>query len=563
VHPETTHFSGAIPRVEQVLDLIVLLVLLGASLRLARRWVQGDDLREHAGIIVTTSALCLVALGLRIVLFPPSFVHANFRGPWLVDGILAAPRPSEPLASYGQVSFLLLGTITRAVGEPRFETIAWTNAVVSVLSLAVVGVLAARWTGKLASLPLAVAVGALQPALARTGCSEDAHVLGAFFGLVALVAIDAYAARGDRTTLVLAIASAVLMVGSRQTYYAWAPCIVGMGIARGGRLLLRRPEMIVGTLVLGVALVLRLVTTAINEPAQVSMLSAALAGPGILWALLSRHPLFDLGRYALVLLPLEVLGVVAMRDPKVRRACLVFFLVTFVVTLPFGFSLPGVECSFRTPVLYLGVAFAASGAEFLWRWRPYGLAPIGLAIASPLVLPTWHELREVSPLTREYLFVRDVASPLLPRSFTLAEILATDPMPSYRLAPGALASNLAVTRKDVRALGPEDSESDPAFLLVGLQCRARSALELAGYTRKVETLPLVELRDVALRALRDEIPGGEVPGGMREECARQLVGAEPAGPELVIERAANENPFALYGPTPVSVRFWRLHAHPP
>jgi hypothetical protein len=559
VHPETTHFAASVLRVEQSIDLLLLILALGAGGVLLWRAIASGHVGRRRRVIETTAALALGALCLRLWLFPPAFVHANFRGPRLVDDILAMPRPAMNLGSYGQVTFLVLGALARVFGH-RFESVAVTNACFGVATLVVLGALAARWTGRAVCAPFAVAVGVLQPALARTACSEDAHVLGGLLGLIALLAIDVYVDRDDGMALLLAVAAAALMVGSRQTYYPWAPAVVLMGVARGGWGIFRRGEMWVAAVAILLALALRLLSTLVNEPAQLGILPAALANPRLVWTLLLRHPLLDIGRFALGSLPLGVLGIVAMRGAPMLRGYLLLLAATFVVTLPMGFPLPGVECSFRTPVLLLGLVAVASGAERLWRVRPrgLGLAPLGLAIAAPVVLPTWALYREVTPATREYLFVRDVAGAALPASFVLAEIRAVDPMPSYRLAGAALPRAVPLRRADARTLSPEDRASGRVYFLGGLQCRARSLLELAGYTQKVETLPMKDLAAIALMGFQGRVPGGVAPSTTREECARLLRDAEPVGPLLVIDHVPPEDPFVLYGDAPVPIQLWRL-----
>jgi hypothetical protein len=563
MHPVTTWFAGTEPRVEQVLVAVLLVVLLAAGARSSWRAIQRGTWRAHRRLAATTAALAVATLAARLAAFPPSFVHANFRGPALVDAMLRWPHPAEELGSYGQATSFLLGAAAASLGR-RFEVVATSNAVAGVVALVLAGALAARWTGRLRCLPLALALGALSPELARLACSEDAHVLGAVFGLAALLAIDVYAARRDRAALVAAVAAAALMVDSRQTYYAWAPCVVAMGAARGGRRLWARPDFILASLAIGLALVGRLVATGVNEPMQVAMPILAFSSARIVGALVVHHPLLDVTRHALPLLPFELVGLFALRRAPMRRAVLALLAVTFVVTLPFGFPLPGVECSFRLPLLLLALALAAAGAELLWSAHVAGRVGVALAVGAPILLPSWRELRRASPVTQEYLFVRDVAARSLGRTFTLAELRAVDPMPAYRLADGALPLDATITRVDVRRLSAADLSRAPVYFLAGVQCRARSALELGGFTQKVETLSADDLRAVLVAPMEHRIVGGAPPPStMRAECAALLDRAAPAGPESLIAAPDEENPFALYGDAPITLRFYRLTAAPP
>ena len=559
VHAITTSLSSGVLRIEQLAAAALLLVLVVSACVVVRRVASERVFSQNAGIVRATLALALAVLALRLALFPPSFVHANLHGPTIVDDILGAPAVAGGRGrGFGQTTFLVLGLVARLAGR-TFETVARTNAVCGVASLVVAGLLAARWSGRAVCLPLALAVGALQPALARIACSEDAHVMAGFFGLLALLAADRYGERRDRAALVLAVASTCLMLDSRQTFYPWAFFVPAVILARGGRAVARQPEALAAFAVIAGAMTLRLLETGASEPAQVLILPAALGSVRSLGALLVHHPLLDVRRYALGSLPLEVLGIVTARRWLGWRVYAVLLAATFLFTLPFGFPAVGVECSFRTPALLLAVVAAAWGAERLWRGGPYLRAAfLALAVVGPVVLPSWSALREPTPITLEYLFVRDVARPALGARFEIAELAPRDPMPSYRLA----RFEIDAPRVDVYALPQADLARGQVYFLRGLQCRARSGLELTGVTSKVETLPFSQLRDMAVPAFEHTRPAGASSSEQRPECTRILAGAEPVGPALTIDAGSDENPFVFYGDDSVQVQFYRLRPPP-
>ncbi len=546
-------------RVEQLVAVALLLVLLVSASVVLRRLAAEGAFSRNARVVYATLALALTALALRLALFPPSFVHANFHGPTILDDILGEPAVAAGRgSSFGQATFLVLGLVAR-VGGRTFETVARTNAVCGIGSLVLAGLLAARWSGRVVCLPLAVAVGALQPALARISCSEDAHGLAGFFGLLAFVAADRYGERRDRAALVVAVAATCLMLDSRQTFYPWAFFVPAVILARGGRAVVKQPEALAAVVVIAVAMAMRLLETGASEPAQVLILPAALGSVRSLGALLFHHPLLDVRRYALGSLPLEALGIVTARRAPGWRVYVALLAATFLVTLPFGFPAVGVECSFRTPVLLLAVVAGAWGGERLWRLGPYLRAAIlTLAVAAPVVLPSWRVLREPTPVTREYLFVRDVARPALGSAFEVAELPSKDPMPSYRLA----RFEIDAPRVDAASPSQADLAGGRLYFLRGLQCRARSGLELMGVTRKVETLSFSQLADMAVPAFEHSRPAGASLSKQRPECTRILAGAEPVGPTLTLDDAPDEDPFVFYGDDPVQIQFYRLRPPP-
>ena len=541
---------------EQWADGVLLAAFVVATLiALARGWRAGAW-RAQKRVILATIALSIGTLVVRLALCAPTFLHANFRGLRIVDQIIGFPHANENLENYGQLAFLVLGLIAKVFG-PSLRTIATTNVVCGVATLALAGWCAARWTGRAWCAPLVVLVGALQPALIRVASSEDVHGLAVLFGWVSLVAIDVYATARDRAALATGVLAAVLMVFTRQTLYVWALAVVGMAIARSGWAILRRNEFRVGTVVILAAVAFRVVTTLRDEPVQIVLPAIMFTSGGMLVDLVRFHPIFDVTRFALLLLPLEILGVVAIvRSSPVWRGYLVFLFAVFVITLPFGFPGPGVECSFRLPVMSLALVAAAAGAERLVRAGWASRALLLAAVLSPIALPTWAMLRERSAPLQEYEYIL-AAARLLPERAVWVDIRAHEPMPGYRIPNHALhVEGRRVWRFAVNEIRPED-RAGPMFFLAGVQCRGRSVAELSGFDFTHATL--AELAEffrapVAHRVFRDVVAESTI----RAECEALLERAEPVGPPLLIEHPISENPFVLYGDAPIVVQLMRI-----
>lgn len=529
--------------------------VVAAAIALWRGWRAGAW-RAQKGVIAATIALFVGVLVARLALCAPTFLHANFRGLRIVDQIIGFPHANENLENYGQLAFLVLGAIAKVFG-PTLRTIATANVVFGVATLALAGWCTARWTGRAWCAPLVVLVGALQPALIRVASSEDVHGLAVLFGWTSLVAIDVYATTRDRAALTTGVLAAVLMVFTRQTLYVWALAVVGMAIARGGWAIARRTELRIGAFVIVAAVVFRVMTTLREEPVQIVLPAIMFTSVGLLVDLLRFHPIFDLTRFALLLLPLEILGVVVLvRSSPVWRGYLLSLFAVFVVTLPFGFPGASVECSFRLPVMSLVLVAAGAGAERLVRAGWASRAALLAVVLSPMALPTWAMLRERSAPLQEYEYLL-TASHLLPERAVWVDIRAREPMPGYRIPNHALhVEGHRVWRFAVEEVRPED-RAGPMFFLAGVQCRGRSVAELSGFD--FTHAPLAGLREffrapVAHRVYRDVV----APSTIRPECQALLEHAEAVGPPLIIEHPISENPFVFYGDAPIVVQLMRI-----
>src|SRR5581483_2969478 len=200
--------------------------------------------------------------------------------------------------------FIVLGALARLFGR-SFTTVVVVNQVVAVIGLGFAGWAAARWTGRRECAPLVVLLGALAPALARVAGSEDAHNLAVAFGCVALVAMDVYAVERERAALIVAAAAAALAVSTRQSMYLWAPGVFALGLWRGGWALLGRAEFLAAGALVAFTLGVRVTSTLESEPSAVTLIFPMFSSPHLLAALIRHHPLFDVGRFAALLLPLS------------------------------------------------------------------------------------------------------------------------------------------------------------------------------------------------------------------------------------------------------------------
>ncbi len=555
--PSRWYAQGGGPRIEQAVDLLLLLALAVAGLVALRREAKRGTLRANRTVIAATAGAALLALGVRLAVCAPTFLLPNCHGGTFVNETFLFPEPVTGLGSVGQASFLVLGAVARLFGR-RFEVVVAANQVVGVLVLSCAGWLAARWTSRPWCAPLAVLLGALQPALARVAASEDPHNLAVLWGLLAFVAFDVYASSFDRLALVAATAADGLMVATHQTLYPWAPAIFAVAVARGGRAAARRPGLGIAAAAVAAVLVARLVIGRI-EPIELMMFPVVFFRPSVLATLVIHHPLFDMARYALLLLPLEVYGAVGLG--RVRRPYLALAAFTFLMTLPFGFPEPGMELSLRLPMTALALVSAAAGAERLFRTRWLGAGATAFAALSPAALSGFAVLRSVSPQLDEYRFVRDQVRGL-PSMLALVELPTREPAPGCRVSDAMFPEARAVYRFDPAKLTAADVQSQPYYFLAGLRCRAYSVAELAGVSgRNVGFAEIQGLLSAPIEGhtYRDVRP----PPYLRPECRALLAHAEPFGPSLVIEKPVSENPFLLYADAPpVTVQMVRLTAPP-
>jgi hypothetical protein len=453
------------------------------------------------------AAWLLVGL-LRHVLAAPSFVHANLHGSQLVGAIFEFPTPAAHRASYGQFSFLALGALCRVLGQ-RIEVLFACQQVISWLTLAGLGWLSVRWTGRSRTAWLVLALGALHPGLLRLAASEDAHVLATALGVAALVALDRWAQERRPADWLAGTGCLILAVHTRQTLYLWPLLAWGLVWARWQPQSARNHDHWWAWLgcALSCGVVAARVWSSVQDHSEQTTLIALpmmLQSPELLWAMLRRHPLLDLSRFAPPLTIGCVLAVMRVRwrpsDGHRWPTWLAVALLAYgLLTLPFAFALPGVELSFRLPVLTLAVLAAATAWDERLPQLPTGRAWLGgllLAVGGllPLAWPSWQVVRQTSTDLAEYRFIRDNLDHL-PAEFELLAPPDRDPLPAW--TPPLHLFRQAGQRVQVVSLKRLTQRPEPHLPLVwidGVACVGRSVLEIGPRTPD-------QLRDVGVAEL--------------------------------------------------------------
>src|SRR5262249_46021861 len=155
------------------------------------------------------------------------------------------------------------------------------------------------------------------------------------------------------------------------------------------------------------------------------------------------------------------------------------------LTLPFAFPTPGVEYSFRSPVLPLGLAVAGVGAGFVAgalrprlgaRAGPAVLLAVAALSALSFALPGRRDLARVSPEYAESRFV-EARAPELPRDITWLTLPPVRDRPSYFPALGPLRrAGISVHRQT--SLEAALGAPRPVYFLDGVECRAWGLGEL-------------------------------------------------------------------------------------
>jgi hypothetical protein len=493
---------------------------------------------------------------LRLALFPPSLIHANFHGISILDSVLDPSAPRQR-AEYGPVSFVVLGVAAQLFGA-TLDTVAAVNQFFAVLTLGVLGILAARWSGASLALWGTLACGALNPLFSRTGASEDAHVLAVLLAALGLLCLDLAAERGAHLWLALGAGALVLAVYTRQTIYLWPPIAFGVAIARSPRRVLRWPAFWPAASLVAAALVVRVLSAqhAGADMVSISALPRFYARPAMIVSLLAWHPFFDVARFAAAYLPLGLFGaVVLLRRGALGAAWLTGSAAYFLLTLPFGWASPGIELAFRLPAAALAFIAVGAGAGVLLQ-RPVTAGLVALAALAPGALSGWDEARRVSPSAQEWRWLERQAA-ALPKRVAIVDASLRDPQPSYRLARGPFRRHGV----EVSLVREADGMAEPLYFVEGVGCRAFSLVELMDPA--VRALPddaaMDWLFDHAMPALaRHEAPPGLLPiPAVRPECAAAL-NVPTAGEEVVIDAAPGEWPFVAYGASPVPLRLHRL-----
>lgn len=535
---------------------VVLVLALVASLRPPdpRVW-------RHPALLGAT-ALFVVTMIVRALSVEPTIVHADLVGPELVDCVLQSPSPCAGRgASYGRYGFLVLGGLTRVFGDD-LSAVFRANELVGMLNVAMLAVLAHRLSGSPYGALLAVAVAGTNPVFMRVAGSEDMHNLGLLLALVALVAMDVFAVRRRIPALVAATLALVLLIHTRQTFYVFAPCAFVLGVARGGRDLLKSRGFWAAGLLVGAVLVIRILANAASG-GLVQQMAGVFAELMLLPTIVRHHALFDVARFGILPILMVASLVWAWRGDDVARAVLLVFTLNFVLTYPCGMQSPGVEFAQRLSAVACGALLVAiAGAAVLEGRVPDSartLAGLGAALVLtilPPLFPGWRVLGVRTPIHQEYLAV-EAAAGALPPTFTLVKAPTAE---ATVHGNARYAGLLARSGKDVRVV-PSSALAGaprPVVFLEDVECWTYSFRELTGAGDGRPTGPMGEIRWDKVIFARMVSPV-RPPAGLRPEC-RPFAGEgrRPIGPGAVIREPEDDPPFLFYAAREIPIRFYEL-----
>lgn len=534
---------------------LALALALLASLRRPDPWAW-----THPALL-GAAVLFVAAMIVRTLSVEPTIVHADVVGPELVDCVLQSPSPCAGRgASYGRYGFVLLGSLTRIFGDD-LSAVFRANALVGALNVALLAALAHRLSGSPYGALIAVAVAGTNPVFMRVAGSEDMHNVGLLLALVALIAMDVFAVRRRATALVAATLALCLLINTRQTFYVFAPCAFLLGVARGGRDLLKSRGFWVAGVIVVAVLAARIVGNAASG-GLVQQMAGVFAELILLPTIVRHHALFDVMRFGL--LPLLMVGslVWAWRGDEVPRAVLVVFGLNFVLTYPCGMQSPGVEFAQRLSVIACGALLVAiAGAAVLEGRVPASsrpLAGLGAAVVLtvlPPLFPGWEILGVRTPIHQEYLAVASAAA-ALPPAFTLVKVPTAE---ATVHGSARYAGLLARLGKDVRVV-PSSALAEaprPWVFLEDIECWTYSFRELTAAWDDRPTGPMGEIRWDKVIFARMVSPVRPV-AGLRPECRPFAGVGTPIGPRAVIRDPEDDPPFLFYSGREIPIGFYDM-----
>jgi hypothetical protein len=534
---------------------LALVLALVASLR------QPDPRTWTHPALLGAVALFVAAMIVRALSVEPTIVHADLVGPELVDCVLQSPSPCTGRgASYGRYGFLVLGSLTRVFGDD-LSAVFRANALVGALNVALLAVLAHRLSSSPYGALLAVAVAGTNPVFMRVAGSEDMHNLGLLLALVALIAMDVFAV-GRRTPALLAATLALcLVIHTRQTFYVFAPSAFLLGVARGGRDLLKSRLFWAAGIVVVAVLATRIVANAASG-GLVQQMAGVFAELLLLPTIVRHHALFDVTRFGILPVLMVASIVRAWRGDEVTRAVLLVFALNFILTYPCGMQSPGVEFAQRLSVIACGALLVAIvGAAVLEGRVPASSRPMaGLVVAVvltivPPLFPGWRVLGDRTPIHREYLAVAAAAA-ALPGAFTLVKAPTAE---ATVHGEARYAGLLARSGKAVRVV-PASALADaprPWVFLEDIECWTYSFRELTGAADDRPTGPMREIRWDKVIFARMVSPLRPV-AGLRPECRPFAGEGTPIGPRAVIREPGDDPPFLFYAGPEVPIQFYEL-----
>lgn len=510
---------------------------------------------------------------LRGLLVEPGFIHASHHGPALLDDAWLNWGWSS--RNYGATASLINGAAVRVFAGSSLNIVAWIHQVVGVATLLLAGACTARWSSRRAAFGFVVAAGALYPPLARVSFAADGHPLALFFLWLGIFAFDS-AVREERLRrwgwLLVGTAATMLAASTRQIFLAFVLIPAFLAFAQAPRKVLRSPPFYATVLlVLGfVALRAGIVLPERSQAMHLAAIPIRLSDPVVVGHALLMHPWLDVVRFALLLLPLSVVGAVAAARSRGGWALLVVTLFTFLLTLAF-YEGQNVSLTFRLPMVMYGIVLAGIGAATLstrlserFDARRVQAVAVGVFLVVPLLLPGRAVLSKVLVQTHEYEYIAAHAD-ALPEEFDLVFTGERPPAPSTDF-PRHLVSPDGGLRQTIRRPSDVDriSEYRPLVFLDGIECHAVGVLEAVGQTtlnhRAVfATRGNPEGRALIVAAIHDRLPANAVvPEGRRPACEMLLRGARRITPEAEIPGRPHDPPFGAYTAESIPIAFYEL-----
>jgi hypothetical protein len=511
------------------------------------------------------AALAAGSVTYRLIVVPPAFVHAEFYGPQLVADILELAMP--PHHPYGASSYVLLHGLSWIFGRSA-EGIVRANVVLAGIATFPFAWLVARWAGDARVAVLGAAIWACSPLVERLACSEEAHVTGALFALLAALAADIVATRPSRLASVLALLFAQLTVFSRQSFLAWVPFLVLLSVdrdpSRGRWQRARLPLAMAATLCL--AVLFQRATRVEEGYAPFLLIMARVIDLRAIVSCIAVHPALAARQLSVVVPPLGALGCLVLARDKHRRVAFFVGLGAATLTsLMVQWPAIGVSYGFRLPQYVLWLGAASIGAGALARALEPWLSPRGAigAVALLCVFTSASSARAQQNRTRdslfdEYVWVRD-------------ELSRLPDAPVVSFGAGPMGPRYNTPQEVARTLhrGVTWADSCGAYVVEGLGCYAYTVAELTfpGKVSEPESIALMLGSQSFLRRFVFDASTSyglslvQVPTDMRPECGREIVGAHEVteGAPLPTQTSA---PLAVWGRTAVTPRLWMTGACP-
>ena len=389
------------------------------------------------------------------------------------------------------------------------------------------------------------------------------HNVGLCLGLVGFIAMDVFAVTRRTAALVAAVLALCLMVHTRQTFHVFAPCVFLLGLARGGRDLLKCGRFW-GAAVVVLAVVLSRTVHNAGSGNLIENMRAVFAEPLLLHDMLRYHPLLDAARFGL--LPVLTVAAViwACCAGRLARATAIVFAANFVLTYPCGMPSPGVELAQRLSAFAFAMLLVAMAGAACLEARVgeshravAGLLTAGALMALPPLFPGWRTLSTLTPIHREYLAVESAAA-ALPPEFTLVTVPTADATLHGNARYAGLLERVG-KRVHVAAADAVEAMPRPWVFLENVECWTYSFRELTGVQDEAAERHKLQFR-------WDHVLFGRHPSpvrpaaGPRPECLPFLRDATMIGPRALVSDPADDPPFLFYSASAVPVGFHELRA---